>query len=211
MSEINQHLAAIQQEIGKEFSKSPSPFTHWLKPVVKGAEAGSLIFEYRIRKDMTNPMQVLHGGVSAGIIDDIIGATVFTMTANVSKLSGDMFPTSNTFITGTSATGFGTPTSLSYESAGVTGVPLPLTRNLYVSSDSAQVTTSVNITSGFGSTSSAPSLTGQNSYTSGTSSFTLGATVLYKTATISSETTNKKNENNLKSHLHKVFDEELFL
>jgi uncharacterized protein (TIGR00369 family) len=79
MSEINQHLAAIQQEIGKEFSKSPSPFTHWLKPVVKGAEAGSLIFEYRIRKDMTNPMQVLHGGVSAGIIDDIIGATVFTM------------------------------------------------------------------------------------------------------------------------------------
>lgn len=79
MGEINQHLAAIQQEIGKEFSKSPSPFTHWLKPVVKGAEAGALIFEYLIRKDMTNPMQVLHGGVSAGIIDDVIGATVFTM------------------------------------------------------------------------------------------------------------------------------------
>jgi uncharacterized protein (TIGR00369 family) len=79
MGEINQHLAAIQQEIGKEFSKSPSPFTHWLKPFVKGAEAGALIFEYRIRKDMTNPMQVLHGGVIAGIIDDVIGATVFTM------------------------------------------------------------------------------------------------------------------------------------
>jgi len=79
MGEINQHLAAIQQEIGKEFSKSPSPFTHWLKPVVKGAESGALIFEYRIRKDMTNPMQVLHGGVSAGIIDDVIGATVLTM------------------------------------------------------------------------------------------------------------------------------------
>jgi uncharacterized protein (TIGR00369 family) len=79
MGEINQHLAAIQQEIGKEFSKSPSPFTHWLKPVVKGAESGALIFEYRIREDMTNPMQVLHGGVSAGIIDDVIGATVFTM------------------------------------------------------------------------------------------------------------------------------------
>ena len=79
MNEINSHLAAIQQGIGKEFNNSPSPFSHWLKPIVRSAEAGALIFEYRIRKDMTNPMQVLHGGVSAGIIDDIIGATVFTM------------------------------------------------------------------------------------------------------------------------------------
>ncbi|MDP3469991.1 MAG: PaaI family thioesterase [Daejeonella sp.] len=79
MNEINPHLAAIQQEIGKEFSNSPSPFTHWLKPIIRSAESGALIFEYLVRKDMTNPMQVLHGGVSAGIIDDIIGATVFTM------------------------------------------------------------------------------------------------------------------------------------
>jgi acyl-coenzyme A thioesterase 13 len=79
MNEINSHLSAIQQGIGKEFSNSPSPFSHWLKPIVRGAEAGSLILEYRIRRDMTNLMQVLHGGVSACIIDDIIGATVFTM------------------------------------------------------------------------------------------------------------------------------------
>ena len=79
MNEINPHLAAIQQEIGMEFNNSPSPFSQWLKPIVRSAEAGALIFEYRIRKDMTNPMKVLHGGVSAGIIDDVIGATVFTM------------------------------------------------------------------------------------------------------------------------------------
>jgi len=79
MNEINQHLVAIQDKIGKVFSNSPSPFSHWLRPIVRHAESGSLIFEYKIRKDMTNPMKVLHGGVSAGIIDDIIGATVFTM------------------------------------------------------------------------------------------------------------------------------------
>jgi acyl-coenzyme A thioesterase 13 len=62
-----------------EFSNSPSPFTLWLKPIIRSSEAGALIFEYLVRKDMTNPMQVLHGGVSAGIIDDIIGKTVFTM------------------------------------------------------------------------------------------------------------------------------------
>jgi hypothetical protein len=116
-------------------------------------------------------------------------ATAFTMTANVKNLSGDMYPTSNTFITGSSATGFGTPSSLNYESAGVTGVPLPLTQNLYVSGGNAQISTTVNIASGFGSTSTAPSLTGINSYTNGTGTFTLGANVLYKTPTISSLTT----------------------
>ena len=79
MKEINAALTSIQERIGKEFSNSPSPFTHWLKPIIRSAEPGALIFEYLIRKDMTNPMQVLHGGVSAGIMDDIIGATVFTM------------------------------------------------------------------------------------------------------------------------------------
>jgi hypothetical protein len=126
---------------------------------------------------------------NSSTIPHFTSATVFTMTANVKNLSGDMYPTSNTFITGSSATGFGTPSSLNYESAGVTGVPLPLTQNLYVSGGNAQISTTVNIASGFGSTSTAPSLTGINSYTNGTGTFTLGANVLYKTPTISSLTT----------------------
>ena len=79
MNDINPHLTIIQEGLGREFSNSPSPFTHWLKPIIRSAEPGALIFEYLVRNDMTNPMQVLHGGVSAGIMDDIIGATVFTM------------------------------------------------------------------------------------------------------------------------------------
>jgi uncharacterized protein (TIGR00369 family) len=79
MNEINKALISIQAGIDKEFSNSPSPFTLWLKPIIRSAESGALIFEYCIRKEMTNPMQVLHGGVTAGIMDDIIGATVFSM------------------------------------------------------------------------------------------------------------------------------------
>lgn len=79
MMEINKALHAMQKSIDKDFSDSPSPFMHWLKPVIRSAEYGALKFEYIIRKEMTNPMGVLHGGVTAGIIDDIIGATVFTM------------------------------------------------------------------------------------------------------------------------------------
>lgn len=71
-------LAVIKSFEGREFTSSPSPFMLWLKPTVEHAEKGHLIFSYLIRKEMTNPMKGLHGGVSAAIIDDIIGATIIT-------------------------------------------------------------------------------------------------------------------------------------
>ncbi|RYE21579.1 MAG: PaaI family thioesterase [Sphingobacteriales bacterium] len=52
---------------------------NWLRPIVLSAEKGSLKCSYIVRKEMTNPMAVLHGGVTAGIIDDLIGATVYTL------------------------------------------------------------------------------------------------------------------------------------
>ena len=58
---------------------SPSPFTNWLQPKVKDVSYGSLTFEYVIRKEMTNPLGTLHGGVVAAIMDDMMGATVFSM------------------------------------------------------------------------------------------------------------------------------------
>lgn len=72
-------LEKIKMVIGKEEQLSPSPFMNWLKPVAVAAEYGSLTFEYKIRKEMTNPMGNLHGGVIAGIIDDIMGATVYSL------------------------------------------------------------------------------------------------------------------------------------
>jgi acyl-coenzyme A thioesterase 13 len=76
--DTTQQLAVLQSFIGKEFAASPSPFMLWLKPIVLSAEAGRLSFQYTIRKEMTNPMGGLHGGVTAAIIDDIIGATMFS-------------------------------------------------------------------------------------------------------------------------------------
>ncbi|PBQ34818.1 thioesterase [Sphingobacteriaceae bacterium] len=50
----------------------------WLKPIVLAAERGKLVFQYKVRHEMTNPMGGLHGGVTAAIIDDVIGATLFS-------------------------------------------------------------------------------------------------------------------------------------
>src|SRR4051812_9982997 len=74
----NKSLEVLKSYIGKEFTASPSPFSSWLKPVVLAAEEGKLTFQFQVRKEMTNPIGTLHGGVTAAIIDDIIGTTFFS-------------------------------------------------------------------------------------------------------------------------------------
>jgi acyl-coenzyme A thioesterase 13 len=72
-------LETMKSFIGKEFSETPSPFMRWLKPIIKSAENGALEFEYQVRPEWLNPVGNLHGGVTASIIDDIIGATMFSL------------------------------------------------------------------------------------------------------------------------------------
>lgn len=85
-------LNILRQSIGQVITASPSNFMNWLAPVMVKAENGILVCRYTIRKEMTNPYGILHGGVTAGIIDDLIGATVYTMGLN------DRFTTVNNYI-----------------------------------------------------------------------------------------------------------------
>lgn len=66
---------------------SPSPFMNWLKPKMLQAEMGRFIFQYEIRKEMTNPFGILHGGVTAAMIDDAIGATLICFNEPFNHLS----------------------------------------------------------------------------------------------------------------------------
>jgi len=107
-------------------------------------------------------------------------SSVWRLVGNVAKLSGDTYYSSDTFIVGSSGGAISTPSSVTYTQAGVT---TPLTRNAYVSSGSAYFTTTASGVTGFGSSSSGPSLTAYNSYSSAAQSFSPGVTVLYKTGT----------------------------
>lgn len=80
--DTNERLKIFQSLIGKEVVQSPSNFMNWLKPTIIEAEKGSLHCSYVVRKEMTNPYGILHGGVTAGIIDDLIGATVYILGLN---------------------------------------------------------------------------------------------------------------------------------
>lgn len=78
-NETQDRLTVFKSLIGKEITQSPSHFMNWLKPTLLNAEKGELYCSYIIRKEMTNPYGILHGGITAGIIDDLIGATVYIL------------------------------------------------------------------------------------------------------------------------------------
>lgn len=117
-------------------------------------------------------------------------STNFRIKANVARLSGDTYPVgvtsgASTLVTTSAGGAFSTPTIVTYTAAGVT---VPLDRNLYVSSGSAYIETNVGTTTGFGSSTSGPSLTVNNNYASGASGALIVSgtpTVLYKTGTAS--------------------------
>ena len=102
-------------------------------------------------------------------------STVWTGTGTATRLSGDLYPASNTFLTGVSGGSFGAPASVTYSGAGVT---TPLARNLYVASGSASFSTTVNTINTTGSSSAAPSYSVANSYATGSGSASPGGTVL---------------------------------
>ena len=127
--------------------------------------------------------------IYSSTIPHFTSSATFTIKGNIARLSGDTYPLavssgSSTLVTGSSATGFQTPTSVTYTAAGVT---VPLARNLYVSSGSAYFETTSSIATGFGSTTTGPGLSATNNYTTGTSGAIVVSgtpTILYKTGNV---------------------------
>ena len=79
MPDTNPVLDFIRANIGKETVTSPSPVGNLLRGTLVSAEEGHLVATYKVRPEMTNPVGQLHGGMSATIIDDLIGMTVFSL------------------------------------------------------------------------------------------------------------------------------------
>jgi acyl-coenzyme A thioesterase 13 len=70
----------FKNHIGKQFSEnSPSPVSKWLNGTLVEVEHGSLTVEFIVTKEMCNPAHILHGGIAATMLDDIIGMTIFSM------------------------------------------------------------------------------------------------------------------------------------
>jgi hypothetical protein len=105
-------------------------------------------------------------------------ATQFSIGTTVANVSGNMYPTSNTLASGTAGGAFAAPASVNYNSSNVGS-------NTLNAFQTASFTTTANITTGFGASSTGPQLSVNNSYSTGTLTLTtaLANTVLWKSGT----------------------------
>ncbi|MBW7935911.1 MAG: PaaI family thioesterase [Flavobacteriales bacterium] len=66
-----------KQFIGQYVDQAPSPLSNWLHGKILDITENGISLEFEVRKEMTNPVNLLHGGMMAAIIDDVIGMTLF--------------------------------------------------------------------------------------------------------------------------------------
>ncbi|MBE9465250.1 PaaI family thioesterase [Dyadobacter subterraneus] len=72
-------LKYMQTFIGKRMEESHSPVGRWLNGTLLDIQEGSMKVEFVVRKDMSNPMGILHGGIAATILDEVVGTMVYAL------------------------------------------------------------------------------------------------------------------------------------
>lgn len=77
---MNERVIMIQQKIGEDISTfSVSPFARWMGGTLIEAEEGYVKIAIKIRKEMCNPMDILHGGVASAFMDELMGWGIFLL------------------------------------------------------------------------------------------------------------------------------------
>jgi hypothetical protein len=102
----------------------------------------------------------------------------FTIAFNVANISGNTYPGANTLASGSAGGAFAAPTTINYNGSNIGSNILPAFA-------SASANTTVSVTTGFGGSATGPSMSVNNSYSTGTLTLTtaLGNTVLWKSGT----------------------------
>ncbi len=76
--ETNPMVEVFRASIGKKLEYAP-PFTDWLDGRIVSCDVGEIEMTFKVRPEMANPTGLLHGGIQAAIIDDLIGMTAATL------------------------------------------------------------------------------------------------------------------------------------
>ncbi len=89
-SHANEVVAFFRQYIDREPDSAAPPFTRWLDGRIKECSVGQMAMEILCRPEMGNPAGLLHGGVQAAIMDELIGMTILTLGEKGFALSIDL-------------------------------------------------------------------------------------------------------------------------
>jgi uncharacterized protein (TIGR00369 family) len=73
-------IEQFKKLIGKESKDtSPSPLGRWLNGTLLEIGEGTMTVAFVIRDEMTNPAGIMHGGIAAAIMDEVIGMTTYSL------------------------------------------------------------------------------------------------------------------------------------
>lgn len=86
----NPRLDFFRAMIGRDMRDSVSPLGRWLNVTLQQVDEGRLVAGLVVREELTNPAGVLHGGAACALLDDLIGAMVFTLNREYLYVSVNM-------------------------------------------------------------------------------------------------------------------------
>lgn len=75
----NKRLTFLKALVGGHLDENFSPVAHWLNGRLIEINEGSMKMEFLVREDMCNPIHLLHGGIAATILDDVVGTMVYAL------------------------------------------------------------------------------------------------------------------------------------
>lgn len=78
---MNDNAKMLHAAIGVELTSDnhPSKLTVWLGGKFTEVDEGKVSMEYVVRDDMLNPLGSMHGGIMSLLIDEVMGAAVFSL------------------------------------------------------------------------------------------------------------------------------------
>ena len=80
---MNARVEFFKNQIGKEKWQFPYPLMDWMTAEAVEAEEGFVKMRFTVKEYMLNPIQILHGGVAATMLDELMGAAGFLMNRPV--------------------------------------------------------------------------------------------------------------------------------
>lgn len=76
---MNPRVDYFRKQIGRKEWLFPYPLMDWLGTQVVEVEEGFLKMQFKVADHMLNPTGILHGGVAAVMLDELMGAVSFTL------------------------------------------------------------------------------------------------------------------------------------
>lgn len=75
----NPIVEMFHSQIGQVLDSNFSPVGKWLSGTLREVKEGEITVDFTVRKEMTNPVGTIHGGIVSLMCDEVIGMTTFSL------------------------------------------------------------------------------------------------------------------------------------